>query len=217
MQQTILVVFALLLAPAAANANPYNPQINADKDSRMVDSLLDAVAGFGGSKRRKIAALRQSHQKVEKVESPLDADAAMLGLDEEDTTQASEAAPVQAVVAPTEGANPYLTGLDLGGGQETPADAAPIQHTAHKAHKAHTKAKAHKDGENLLATFSFDDDSTDDAAALADDAAHADEAVPAAAPKVNNAFLNYLGMPKKAAAPEESLLQEAEAPDEVSA
>merc|ERR1719272_52411 len=118
----------------------------------------------------------------------------MLGVDEEeDTTKATR---VVADVAPTEESNPYLQGLDL---HEPGTDSEHVgkrnwesfQGQVQELHKA---AKPHKDGENLLATFSFDDDS---AAPEEEAAAPVKVAAPAAdAPKVNNAFLNYLGLTK---------------------
>lgn len=173
----------------------YNPKAAADKDEMMVDRLLGAVAGLSGAKGRKIALLRNKHHKQE-AEDPFAKDMADWGV--APTTQAPAAVPVeepqveQQPAAPAHKENSYLKGLDLSG------DMPMVLGAKHGAVKqaAHHESTGNA---NYLAGFSFDD-----GMAAAPEEAPKPKQVVAAKPKKDNSFLKWLGLVKKAPAPEEA-------------
>jgi len=197
----------------------FNPQRASDKDEQSVNSMLEAVANLGGNKAKKMSLLRKRHHidKAESSESddPFAKDAALFGLNEitlhdAPEKQQAEVAPVrtaavqqeiedddvapvqqQAVVAPTKKkakSNSYLAGLNLDLSGDFP-----------DAHK-----KADKTNVNLLDSFSYNEEALM-LQPRAEKAPKPEESVEPA-PKKPAAFLKYLGITKKAPAPEEAAM-----------
>lgn len=180
-------------ASAPVDNMHYSPKAAADKDEQMVDRLLGAVAGLSGSKGKKIALLRkrQRHQK-EEVEDPFAKDMADFGVAAQTTmapvAQPAETPQVEEQQQPDK-QNAYLKGIDLSG------DMPAVVGAKHGIMKhAHTH-----DPNNYLATFSFG----------AEEPAPEPEApkpkkVVAPKPKKDSSFLKWLGLVKKAPAPQEA-------------
>jgi len=183
-EPTVALPYASEDVPAAQPVNnmAYNPNAASDRDEASVDKLLAAVAGLAGKKGKKIALLRKRHHKSE---DPFAEDAAMFGVETNPTP-----APVQAVAAPEvekqaaparHKVNPYLEGLDLTGDMPEVVGAKHHHHAALEQHS------------NYLASFSFDDSAP---------AAEAPKPKVVAPKKKDNAFLKWLGVVKKAPAPQ---------------
>lgn len=174
----------------------YNPNAAADKDERMVDRLLGAVAGLSGAKGKKIALLRKRHHKQE-AENPFAKDMAAFGV-ETQTTQAPAAFPLeepqveeqQPPAAAAHKENSYLKGIDLSG------DMPAVLGTKHGDMK---HAPRHDSDTNYLATFTFGD-----GLAPAVQEAPKPKKVATPKPKKSNSFLKWLGFVKKAPAPQEA-------------
>jgi len=198
----------------------FNPQRALDKDEQSVNSMLEAVANLGGKKAEKMSLLRKRHHidKAEDSDSdPFAKDAALFGLNEitlhdAPEKQQADAAPVRIgavqqeiedddvappVQKPAEVATPkkkaktnsYLAGLNLDLSGDFP-DA---------------QTKTDKSNVNLLDSFSYGEEALM-LQPRAEKAAKAEEPVEAAPKKQPTAFLKYLGITKKAPAPEEATM-----------
>lgn len=190
--------YASAVTPTVAQAQ-FNPNAQANRDQSAVSRLLSAVASMGGSKGKKISALLKKREHKE-VTNALTEDASLF-------EDAPKAVPVQAievpdvaaelaapVPAPEKHVNSYLAGMDLSG--DMPESTA-AKHAHHKQENTYLKGMDLSSGSNSLSSFSF-----------GDDAPAAPKPVPKkvvpAKPKVNNAFMDWLGGGvKKVPAPEE--------------
>lgn len=187
----------------------WKPDDSAKNDEAMVDNVLGAVAqmrGLKGKARKKIGFLtkRRHVHEEENVEAD-DAfmhDAELFGVDLHPT-----AAPVKQIVsmdnqeeqqdAPVERKttkNSYLEGLNLSGDLTEEIMGA--------AHKNHKLKGDHSDSQNYLAGFSFGD-------SLVEDQPTTSLAPKAKAEPKNDAFLNWLGVVKKAPPPRDTSVQAA--------